>query len=259
MTIEEQINSQFLTMVPAQLQGIFVQRDGGYILSTTLNDKVNDIDIITKKDNRDQLIWQCIGLKLSFENRTHESIEIFFTLYKKMLRWQIKSRQWTHKGMPLVWISDNFKKIGYHTMAKRFAMLTLIEDSIRDHQDDEKLNIQSGGIYFRLRHHYGMSHTNILRYSKEYFTTFNITNPYTFFPEYILLESDRQWITEYPNNEEFSYYLINSEYLEFLKAQTGDQTGKALVEIPDHVDPPFRFMMTHYSGMMPHPFIEYVL
>jgi hypothetical protein len=30
-----------------------------------------------------------------------------------------------------------------------------------------------------------------------------------------------------------------------------DQFG--IVEIPDHVDPPFRFMLTHHSGMMTHP------
>ena len=28
------------------------------------------------------------------------------------------------------------------------------------------------------------------------------------------------------------------------------------VEIPDHVDPPFRFMLTHHSGMMTHPFLK---
>jgi hypothetical protein len=28
------------------------------------------------------------------------------------------------------------------------------------------------------------------------------------------------------------------------------------IEIPDHVDPPFRFMLTHHSGMMTHPFLK---
>ena len=29
-----------------------------------------------------------------------------------------------------------------------------------------------------------------------------------------------------------------------------------LVEIPDHVDPPFRFMLTHHSGMLTHPLFD---
>lgn len=234
-TFQQQVKIDYDQRVSAELKQLFEKRDGGHLLAERLNDKIKDEDVITKQDNSTQLTWQSIGLMLFALGRHQESIDIFYTLYKKMLRWQITNNKWTHKAMPLVWISDNFRQLGYITLAKKFAMLTLVEDSIRDHSESKNLNIDGGGIYFRLKHLYGMSHSDILKYSIQYFDNFDASNPITLFPDYLLLQTDREWATEYPSSAEFTFYLINSEYLAFLKTKLSDGTGTALEHIAEHI------------------------
>lgn len=222
--------------IPDELKLIFEKRDGGYLLSDKLDRDVPDEDVVTNINDLVQKVWGVIGLKLLQARRYQESIDIFFTMYKKMLRWQISQEMWTHKGMPLVWISDNFRELGFMTLAKKFAMLTLVEDSIRDYSSpSQALNIQEGGVYFRLKHTYGMSHDEILRYYKEYFNRFEIGNMFTHFPEYLILEADRDWATEYPSSQEFTYYITNPVYLSFLKSKMDDKTGKALEDIAEYI------------------------
>lgn len=235
ISLQQQVKIDFDQRVSIDLKQLFEKRDGGHLLAERLNNIINDEAVITKEDNSIQLTWESIGLMLFVLRRYQESIDIFYTIFKKMLRWQITSNRWTHKAMPLVWISDNFRQLGYITLAKKFAMLTLVEDSIRDYTENKNLNIEEGGIYFRLKYQYGMSHSDILKYSKQYFDNFDASNPFTHFPDYLLLQTDREWATEYPSSEEFTFYLINSEYLIFLKTKLSDGTGTALEHIAEHI------------------------
>jgi len=128
-------------MIPEKYKKILEERDGVFHLIKTLeNDFSPEMLIITKpKGLENQLIWQEIGLSLKKVCRPFEGIEVFLSLYKKMLQWEIEEEKWTHKAMPLVWISDIFLGIGYKSIAKRFMMYTMIDDSIRDLSDAGKL------------------------------------------------------------------------------------------------------------------------
>ncbi len=44
-----------------------------------------------------------------------------------------------------------------------------------------------------------------------------------------------------------SYFLYKTECIKLLLLK---------MKIPDHADPPFRFMLTHHSGMLTHPILD---
>ncbi len=146
-----------------------------------------------------------------------------------MVQWQIDKVTWTHKAMPLVWISDICQQIGYNYLSKKFMMLTLIDDSIRDFDKSKKLDIQNGGVYFRLRYRFGMTHDDIILYSNESYQKYSAGNSILrFFPEYILGELDTTWISEYPTTSEQMYYIVNPRYMAYQLSCLGMGDGKAL-------------------------------
>ncbi len=146
ISLQQQVKIDFDQRVSIDLKQLFEKRDGGHLLAERLNNIIKDENIITKEDNSIQFTWESIGLMLFVLRRYQESIDIFYTIFKKMLRWQITSNRWTHKAMPLVWISDNFRQLGYITLAKKFAMLTLVEDSIRDYTEKKILILKRVGF-----------------------------------------------------------------------------------------------------------------
>ena len=46
--------------------------------------------------------------------------------------------------MPLVWIGDCYFRMGFYVLAKRYMMLTLCEDAIRE---KGIIDTESGGVY----------------------------------------------------------------------------------------------------------------
>lgn len=205
---------------------ILSKRDGVYHLIKALEEDFTPEDLITKSGNEsNQNLWQNIGLYLKNAKRYYESIEVFFSLYKKMIQWQINENKWTHKAMPLVWISDCFLLLGYRSIAKRFMMLTMVDDSIRDIRDKGSLLIDKGGTYFRLRYYYGMAHEEIMHYSQRAYEQFSKSGEYVLFPEYILQQLDIDWMIETPSTAELSLYLINPLYIEQLQSGLGVSEG----------------------------------
>jgi hypothetical protein len=49
--------------------------------------------------------------------------------------------------MPLVWISDCYARLGFVVHAKRYLMLTLVEDALRGHG---VVTPNTSRVYFRL-------------------------------------------------------------------------------------------------------------
>jgi hypothetical protein len=202
------------------------KRDGVYHLIKALEEDFTPGDVITKSGNENiQNLWQNIGLDLIKANRYYEATEVFFSLYKKLIQWQIDENKWPHKAMPLVWISDCFLKLGYRSLAKRFMMLTMVDDSIRDIKDTGSLLIDKGGTYFRLRYYYGMGHEEIMQYSMQAYEVFSISVGFVLFPEYILQQLDNDWMIETPSTAELSLYLINPLYIEQLQDGLGMSRG----------------------------------
>jgi hypothetical protein len=75
-----------------------------------------------------------------------------------MLDYEIQTRQHVMKGMPLVWISDCHRHVVRPSVAKRFIMLTLIEDAIAS---GGKISPDKHGSYFRAAWIFGLTHDQI--------------------------------------------------------------------------------------------------
>jgi hypothetical protein len=108
--------------------------------------------------------WELCGMVYhEVLNRQHEALAVFRGLYEHMLRRQVALNVGIHKAMPLVWMEECHALLGHPVLAKRYMMLTAIEDAIRHGgrvPPDE-------GVYFRLVWRFGMHPDELLRYSHE--------------------------------------------------------------------------------------------
>jgi len=180
----------------------------------------------------DQEAWQVAGLYLVGHRRFHEAIVVFEGWYQNLLEQQIQSGQRVHKGTPLVWIRDCHVNQDHTALAKRFMMLTLIEDAIvgKGTIDPDKT-----GSYFRMVWYHGMSDRQFRQYAQE-ITAFEERDPVAArYPERVLQELDTLWMTEFPTTSEALLYPTNRRYASDLLAQTGDKTGRALELLAEYL------------------------
>ena len=75
-------------------------------------------------------VWELAALWFLNSNRIHEALGLFWRLYQQMAIGQEVGR--VHKGMPLVWMSDCYGRLGFAVHAKRHLMLALVEDALRE-------------------------------------------------------------------------------------------------------------------------------
>ncbi len=219
--------------IPEDLLHLLRKSDGGdqaldYLKANYSPDQV----ITTDQSPKEQIIWYQAGLFLKGTERYFEAIRIFSGLYEHMLNWQKQSNSWTHKGIPLVWLSECYAKLGYAIHAKRHIMLTFIEDAIRE---GGKITPSLSGVHFRLVWQYGMSENEVKKYAAEIFDTYSglksSNQNLGLYPEHILQSLDNYWNFEAPSPKEIYHYSINALYVRDLLTQIGDGTGKSLEEI----------------------------
>lgn len=184
---------------------------------------------ITNPDGNEQFLWEAIGKELMKNNRYFEAIEIFSSLYDHMLKAQNENNKWTHKGMPLVWISDSFEKLGYPVHAKRYLMLTMCEDAIRENG----VISWTSGVYNRLVWR-GMQEKELNQYAKKVYEIYQQDFPNSLYPEWILQELNQDWITSSPSSEETYFFKINKSYLKMLIENLGESTGKYLEKLSEY-------------------------
>ncbi len=185
---------------------------------------------ITNPEGDEQFLWEGMGQKLMKQSRFFEAVEIFSSLYEHMLEAQIESNSWTHKGMPLVWISDSFLRLGYPIHCKRYLMLTLVEDAIR-----EKGKISwTSGVYNRLVWR-GLPEKELNDYANQVFKIYEKDFPNSLYPEWILQELNQDWITSSPSAEEAYYFKINKPYLNLLSRNIGEGTGQYLEKLAEYL------------------------
>jgi hypothetical protein len=108
--------------------------------------------------------WELVGLWFLHSGRFYEAVAIFWRLYQQMVEGQQKAR--CHKGMPLVWLSECYRALGFSVHAKRYLMLTLCEDAIRE---QGSITPNPSGIYFRLVWLYGLPDYELRRYASEFY------------------------------------------------------------------------------------------
>jgi hypothetical protein len=176
-------------------------------------------------------VWELVGLLFLNSGRVYESLELFWGLYENMLKAQATASR-IHKGMPLVWLSDCFTRLGYSLLAKRYMMLTLCEDALRDRGC---ILPETTGTYFRMVWSYGMSHAELQRYAKEAHAFSQEHADLATFPEAILQHMDDVWLSEVPSPREMPIYRINRLYGTDLLNQLGDSKGEALERLAHYL------------------------
>ncbi|MGV7929387.1 MAG: hypothetical protein AB2L13_10855 [Spirochaetota bacterium] len=193
------------------------------------NGKIIDINLHIK--------WESIALFYRYnQNQYHQAIQIIQALYDQMIDYQIESGNRIHKGMPLVWLRDFHLLLEHPVLAKRYAMLTLCEDVIRDFNDKKTLNKNDGGIYFRLNWYHGMSDKEIDSFSTLIYEKYKDNQELSKFPEWIIQNIDNNWLIENPSLSESMNYKPNLKYINLLldKSLT-DTTGKFFEYLSDYI------------------------
>jgi len=176
-------------------------------------------------------LWELVTIFFLHQQRIHEGLGLLWGLYENMLAAQVSAPR-IHKGLPLVRLSDCFTSLGYLVHAKRYMMLTLCEDALRD---DGTITPETSGTYFRMVWAHGMSQTELERYAKEAYD-FAQNNPeLAFFPEAILQSMDDAWLSEMPSAAEASLYRINKFYAQYLLSQLGASKGEALEHLAQYL------------------------
>jgi len=169
-----------------------------------------------------QRAWELAGVFYRNAGRLHEALAIFWALYQQMLAAQDGGVR-VHKGMPLVWMSDCYARLGFRVHAKRFLMLTLCEDALLERGS---VSPDTSGVYFRLVWQHGLRDTELRRYMSEVWQVSQESPAISGFPEALLQRIDNAWLTELPSPDEALVYLVNQRYVRSLLADLGDSTGE---------------------------------
>ncbi len=209
--------------LPENLLPLLADRDGAAkflnVLPSTFLPKE-----VTSPDNR-QRCWELAGLFYFQQGRFYEALPIFIKLYEHMLLAQEEDGAWHHKGMPLFWVSECFKHLGFSVLAKRYMMLALCEDAVNG---KGAIHPDTVGTYFQLVWFKGLSDSEIKKYVETIYEIYKDNTNESLFPEYILQKIDNRWLVEIPSPSEGSFYIINRFYVKKLIAKFGSSSGQEL-------------------------------
>jgi hypothetical protein len=175
--------------------------------------------------------WELAGLWLLNSARNFEALSVFWALYQQMVAAQAGTAR-VHKGTPLVWISQCYSNLGFAVHAKRYLMLTLCEDALRE---DGVVSPDTTGVYFRLVWGHGLPDGELRRYARRFFELSQELPQEAAFPEALLQHVDDGWLTEVPSPREASVYLVSPAYVDHLVHQLGDGTGLGLEVLAEYL------------------------
>jgi hypothetical protein len=211
-----------LEMKHDEIEQVLRARDGAFKLASSLPKWISPAEVASP--TRKQTAWELIGRFYMFQNRCHEAIAVFESLFQQMIRYQEESKRRVDKGMPLVWMSDCFALLGCRTHAKRYLMMTLCEESIR-HKG--KLSLQEG-VYFRLVWHYGLPPEVCERYARKCWEDYSAHDGDSDYPERLLLELDDEWQSEIPSVQESGMFRCSGAFVKRLLGRLGTDGGRSL-------------------------------
>jgi len=209
--------------LPKEIWPLFLDRDG----PAKFIDELGKIFIADdfQKDNEAHDTWEKVGNFYKNQGRVHEALLIYFSLYDQLLRSQDVSGKWLSKATPLVWIGECYSMLQFPVLSKRFLMLSHCDDSISLEGD---VSPGGTGVYFRMVWGRGVPDSELKRYAKEIFELYSEHPTDCFYPEWILQNLDKDWMTEIPSPSESGVYIANTRYISHLLEDLGDKTGKAL-------------------------------
>ena len=216
-----------LKTLDGELVPLLTKADSCAQLLRLLGKKYEPADVAKPKGDRP---WELCGLFLLNSNRVYDALGLFRALYERKIAAQSAGR--IHKGMPLVWISECFSRLGYIVHAKRYLMLTLCEDAV---EDNGAVSPDESGVYFRLVWGHGLSDEQVSQYAKQFFDLSNNFPKEALFPEALLQRVDDDWLTEIPSPREAASYFINGQYVDQLLNELGDGTGEALERVAEYL------------------------
>ncbi len=216
--------------LPASLLSLLDKRDGAALLAQQLPRSFSPAQVATAED--EQRAWELVGLFYLNQRRFYEALPIYANMYDHMLAAQEETGSWTHKGMPLVWMSDCYSKMGLEVLAKRYLMLTLCEDAIRE---NGMVSPGTSGVYFRLVWGYGLPDHELKRYAVKINELSKMHATESLYPEWILQELDQNWMTAFPAPQEATIYAVNTRYVQKLISKLGEPTGKTLELLAEYM------------------------
>jgi hypothetical protein len=238
---ENDINSKFnlenfKTFLPKRIVKLLSNRDGVAELINALPNEYSLDDIAYDPDGLEKTeqhrMWELIGVSLLHEGRVYESIQVFSSLYRYLLTAQSALNKRLHKGVPLVWIHECYKRLHYPVHAKRYLMLTFCEDVITS---KGKIDPNNSGVYFRLVWLSGLPNKEFNRYQDIIYAKYNKSSIYCPYPEWILQDLDNDWMIEIPSLQEAQHYITNTEYINHLYKSFGSGSGDELERVADYV------------------------
>jgi hypothetical protein len=216
--------------LPGELHGLLSKREGAALLVQQLPKVYSATSF--HQDSPEQRVWERVGLFYLKQNRFSEALPIYAALYEQMLIFQEKTKSRCHKGMPLVWMSDCYPRLGHGLISRRYLMLTLVEDAIRE---NGSISPETTGTYFRSVWGGRLSHSELKRYAKQIAELVQSNPAESFYPEWVLQHLDNEWISQAPNFQEAGVFAANSRYIEYLMSQLGDGSGKSLELLADYL------------------------
>jgi hypothetical protein len=183
-------------------------------------------------DKEAQVTWERIGNFYKNLRRYHEALQIYSSLYQHLLSAQQLTVKRFHKGAPLVWMSDCFSRMGFPVLSKRYLMLTLCEDAIRD---QGFILPSETGTYFRLVWSGALTDKELNDYATLIYQLSKANPKDSFFPEWLLQQIDKHWMTEIPSPAEANAYWTNILYVKLLISKLGDKTGNVLESLAEYL------------------------
>lgn len=184
------------------------------------------------EDQDAQLCWERIGNFYRNQRRFHEALPIYFSLYDQLLAAQEKSGKRIRKGTPLVWMSDCYSAMNFPVLSKRCLMLALCENAIHE---KGAVPPHSTGTYWRLVFRHGLPDSEVKRYGATAYKLSQQNTTKALFPEWVLQEFDKDWISEIPSPNEAGIYLANRRFIKMLISQLADPSGKNLERLADYI------------------------
>jgi hypothetical protein len=157
---------------------------------------------------------------------------LFLRLYDHLLFHQATANTRVHKGVALYWFAMCQAAIGNLVTAKRYLMLTLCEDAIKD---KGQIDLQDSGSYFTLIWHFGLPDALLRRYVDQVWAKHQEQKEASLFPEWCLQQLDQEWMVEVPNAHEAGQYRVSSQYARWLLDRTGDKQGKGLEALAQYL------------------------
>ena len=216
--------------MPKEFWSLLVDRSGAAKLIKEFPNIFNADQFAT--DVEAQAFWERVGNFYKNQRRFYEAISIYFSLYNHCLVAQKKTGTRVHKGTPLVWIRDCYSALQFPVLAKRYLMLTLCEDSIRE---SGRVSPNTTGVYFRLVWGSGLPDSELQRYAEDIYKLSQSNPEDSMYPEWIIQELDQNWMTEFPSPKEAAVYIANPLYVKYMMSKLGDKSGKNLERLAGYI------------------------